>query len=179
MATSSQYSVSVGTTNVWDPSQVLAANLEPALQDILVRMYQNLNLMALVLNSKDTGMYNNSYPIVNSQQWFPNPVLSSATPTSPTNRPVNRLVLRNTAGPVGAGVTNLPHGLTPNATWSFTRIYGTASDIIGFNYYPLPFASAAGATNIELRVDATNAIITNNSGVTFDVVYVILEYITS
>jgi len=179
MATSSQFSVQVPTTNVWDPSQVIGLEIDDKLKDVLVRLYQNLGLMALVVNAKDTGVYNNSYPTVNSQNWFPNPALDSTTSTSPTNRPVSRLVLRNTGGVVGAGVTDFPHGLTINDSWSFTRIYGVGSDQVFLNFLPLPFASASGTTNIELRVNSTEAVLTNNSGATFDVVYIILEYITS
>lgn len=179
MANSTQYGAYVSTTNVWDLQQIQTVDVNSQeFKELLVRLYQNINNICIVLNIKDTGMY----PIteyVNGQLWFPNPANSSAT-TAAAN-PIQRQVLRKVInfGAVGAGANAINHNIPVNAAYTFTRIYGTASNTTSKDYYPLPFASAGGANNIELRVSATQVIITNNSGVTFNFCYCVLEYITS
>lgn len=166
----------VPTTNVWDVSSLYSIDINsPAFRELLVRLYQNLNNMSLALNLKDSGYYV-LQEFLNGQAYFPNPALGSLTPTSPVFRQVFRLVI-NFPG-LNLGVNVQPHGLTITTGYSFTRIYATASNTATFNYYPIPFASAAG-NNIEIRVDVTNVIITNNSGVTFDKCYAVIEYIKS
>ena len=160
----------VPTTFIYDVAQLHAVNVNsPEFKELLVRLYQTLNQVVLSLNLKDTGYYMNQ-EYLTSQVYF-NPV---------SNLPKDyRQIFRTTynIGPLGAGLTNTAHGLPITTTWQFTRIYGVANDSIGKNYYPLPFASAGGAANIELRVDATNIKITNNSGVAFDSCTVVLEYL--
>jgi hypothetical protein len=167
----------VPTTNVWDVSSLYSIDINsPAFRELLVRLYQNLNNMSLALNLKDSGYYV-LQEFLNGQAYFQNPALGSLTPTAPVLRQVFRLVV-NFPG-LALGVNTQLHGLTITTGYSFTRIYATASDTAGFNYYPIPFASAGGGANIEIRVDAINIIITNNSGVTFDKCYAVLEYIKS
>ena len=165
----------IALTSVWDVARLQDIDVNtPEFKELLVRLYQNINNIVMLLNIKDTGYYT-LQEFLNGQAFFPNPLLSSTTPQAPTFRQVFRKTFN--IGALPAGVTTVAHNLTIQAAWSFTRIYGVASDTIGFNYYPLPFASAGGAANIELRVDLTNIIITNNSGVVFDKCYVVLEYI--
>lgn len=160
----------VQTTQVWELAQIAdSKDMSPDLKELLVRLYQQINNIALSLNQKDSALYLNQ-EFVNGQNYF------NLVSTNPLDlRPVFRSVFN--IGLLGPGLTNPLHGLPITNTWKFTRIYGVASDTVGFNYYPLPWASAAGATNIELRVNATNIIITNNSGVAFTDCYVVLEYV--
>lgn len=179
MATSSQYGAYVPSTNIWDPSNIYSTDLDPELKEILVRMYQNLNLMSNVLNVKDTGIYNNSYESVNSQQWFPNPANNSSTAATAALRPVMRKVINFGRLP-NAGAQPIPHGIPINTSYTFTRIYATASDTTGLSYIPIPYASPTLANNIEINIDATNVnIITGSNRSNFNICYVILEYITS
>jgi len=108
---------------------------------------------------------------------FVNPhVFFSIDLDNPANlRNAFRLVID--LGAVGAGSTTIAHGLTIGLTWQFTRIYGVVNNTTTGNYYPIPWASAAGTTNIELRIDNTNVVITNNSGLVFTTCYVILEWL--
>ncbi len=168
----------VVTTNVWDVSQLYSIDVKsPEFKELLVRLYQNINNIANVLNIKDSGLYPTS-EFVTSQSYFPDPAFTSSSTTTPVFRPVFRLVINFPAG-LGPGVTAINHNITITANYSFVKIYATASDNIGFNYYPIPWASAAGATNIEIRVTATQVIITNNSGIVFTNCYAVLEYITT
>lgn len=161
----------VQTTQVWDVSALYDVEVtSPAFKELLVRLYQQINNMALSLNLKDTGYYI-TQEFVNGQQYF------STTNNQNTLRSVFRLVVDT--GALAAGVNTVAHGLTIGTTWSFTRIYGVATDIAGGNFCALPWASAGGANNIELAVGNANIVITNNSGFTFAKSYVVLEYIKS
>jgi hypothetical protein len=168
----------VPTTNVWDVSQLYDVDVtSPAFKELLVRLYQNINNIANVLNLKDTGYYLNQ-EFVNGQLYFPNPNYNSSTPEDPGFRQVWRLVVN--FGPLpAAGSTSKPHGLTINSGVTFTRIYATASDTTGFNYIPIPYSSAANNSNVELAVNATDVTITVASDRSaFNICYVVLEYLT-
>ncbi len=166
----------VSSTNVWDVNELYQTEVtSPAFKELLVRLYQNLNNMSVLLNMKDTGYYD-QFEFVNSQLYFPNP---AATPNS--NQQVYRQVYRltiNFGALPNTAIKSVPHNLTPNSGWSFTRIYGTATDPVGFNYIPLPYAAILLANNIELYVDAVNVNISTAANYTaFTVTYVVLEYI--
>ena len=178
--TSSQYGAYVATTNIWDPQNIYASNLSDEMKEILVRMYQNLNLMANVLNVKETGQYTNEFAMVTSQQWFPNPLLNSNSTTTPAQRNVYRTTINFGPLPAAAGTKSVPHNITTTIATTFTHIYATASDTTGFKYIPIPYASSVLIANIEIAIDSTNVNITvgqNRSN--FNICYVILEYIQS
>lgn len=160
----------VTTTQVWDVSRLYEVDIQsPEFKELLVRLYQQINNIALSLNLKDTGYYLLEEFVTSGQ-------LFNATSNDPLqNRPIFRRTVN--MGALPAGVTTVAHGLTITAAWRFIKILGAASDTVGFNYYPLPFASAGGATNIEVRVTATNVVVTNNSGIAFTNAIVILEYV--
>jgi hypothetical protein len=160
----------VPTTSVWDMGLISDIDTNSAeFKDLLVRLYQNINNIVLSLNLKRSGYYMNE-EFVTGEQFF-NPVDNSPLMT------VGSFDKTFYAVAIGAGVTNIPHGLTVGTTWEWIRIYGALTDNIGFNGYPLPFASVSGTANIEVRVDSTNIIITNSSGVTFTSVRVIIDYL--
>jgi len=155
--------------------------LDPELKEILVRMYQNLNVMSNVLNVKDTGQYNNSFATVNGQLWFPNPANTSKTLANAAQRPVFRTVIN--FGPLpNAGAKSVAHNITCTSTTTFTRIYATASDTTGFNYIPIPYTSNVAATaQVSITVNATQVTINTGSvnRSNFNICYVVLEYILS
>lgn len=174
-----EYGAFIPTTNIWDVSQIYSTNVNsPEFKELLVRLYQNVNNIALSVNIRDAGMYD-TQEFVNGQTFFPNPTLSSASSTTPAQRQVYRKVINFGTLP-NAGTTNVAHGLTVNTGFSFTRIYGCATDPVNSVYLPLPYASPTGANNIELKVDATNVtIITGSNRTAFTTTYVVLEYIKS
>lgn len=48
----------VPTTNVWDIQNLEEGkDITPALKELLVRLYQNINAISLALNLKDSGYY--------------------------------------------------------------------------------------------------------------------------
>jgi len=180
MATSSQYGVFVPQNLVWDVQQIYNSDFTAEQKELLVRLYQNINNIAIALNLKDTGVYNNSFSTINGQTWFPNPANNSSTPAYPAARQVQRLVLLWASPLPNTGSQTQPHGIVCTASTTFTRIYATASDTTGLNYIPIPYASPTLANNIELKVDGTNVtIITGSNRSNFNVTYVILEYLQS
>jgi len=142
-----------------------------AFRELIVRLYQQVNNISIALNNKVSG-YNLLEEFVTGKQYFP------ATGNNPLNtRPSSIKMVYLTNLPAGVTATN--HGIAVDANTSFVDIYGVANDTVGFNYYPLPFASAGGANNIELRANNTQVIITNNSGIVFNKVYIFLEFLKS
>ena len=164
----------VPTTSVYDDSVIHSLDINSEnFKDFLTRLRQNINQISLVLNIKDSGFY----PLdefVNGQLFFPN-----STDVNLQYRPVYRIVVNIDALP-NAGVKNVAHGLDTQVKWTFTRIYGTATDTTALEYIPLPYASAVLVNNIELSVDHTNVIITTAADYSaFNKCYVVLEYITT
>lgn len=161
----------VPTSYNWDVTQLMSTDVtSPEFKELIVRLYQYLTNIAIVLNSKESAMYSlNQFQT--SQLWF--------NPNS-TNLGDRRGAFREAfnIGPIGAGLTTQLHNLPLTDQWKFTRIYGVASNTTTFNYLPLPFAGFAG-NNIELYVDATRVIVNNGSGLVFTDVYVVLEFVKS
>lgn len=138
-------------------------------KELIVQLAQQTNNISIVLNTKQSGLYiedeflnGNLYP-----------------PTTGTNQLEQRNEYQRlvTFAALNAGVNSMNHGIPVDANTKFTGFKGMANDPIGFNYYPLPWASAAGATNIEVKVNATQIIITNNSGIVFATTPVVLFYL--
>jgi hypothetical protein len=165
----------VPTTNIWDIPEL--NKVDPNSRELFVRLYQNLNLIATNINIRDAGLYYTS-EFVNGQQFFPNPAYTSLSAVTPEVRQVIRLVINFGALP-NAATKSVAHGITITSSYTFTRIYATASDTTGLTYLPIPYASAVANNVIELSVDAVNVNITTGINRTnYNVCYVILEYLT-
>jgi len=178
MALSTQYGAFVETSFLWDVQQLQSIDVtSPEFKELLVRLYQNLSKMALVLNIKDTGHYQ-TLETVNGQLYFSNPAYNSSTAITPTLRQVYRKVINYTTALPNAGTATIPHGITCTASTTFTRIYAVANDTTGLNYIPIPYASTVLINNISLTVNATNVVIVTGSNRTnFTKTYIILEYL--
>ncbi len=176
MANSTEYGSFVPTTNIWDVGQFMEVDVKSKeFKELLVRLYQNVNNIALALNIKDTGIYDTSV-FVNGQTFFPNPLTPVTSAQSANFRPVYRKVV-NVNQLLNPGPTSIAHGITCDAHTTFTRIYGVATDPVGLTYIPLPFIDSLG-NNIELNVDDTNVnIITTSDRSMYTICYVVLEYL--
>jgi len=168
----------VTTTNVWDVQALYDTDINtPAFKELLVRLYQNVNDISNVLNIKDTGYYLQQ-PFVTGQLYFPNTNLNSSTAAAPTFRPVWRYVVAFGALP-NTSSKSVAHGLNINKAYTGAHIYAVATDTTGLKQIPIPYASASGADNIQLDIDATNVTITTASDRTnFDICNVVWEYLT-
>jgi hypothetical protein len=160
----------VPTTNVWDVSRLYEVEVNsPEFKELLVRLYQNVNNIAVALNTKCTGYYINQEFV--SGKLFFNP---NANPNDPLQLRPGFLMTVNT-GALGAGITAVNHNIDVTNTFKWMFISGAATNTGTLVGYPLPFAGATG-NNIEVRVTATQVIINNNSGVTFTDSQITLEY---
>lgn len=167
----------VPTTNFWDPGQIqdMSVNSQD-FKDLIIRLYENINIISTVINAKESGFYDR-IEWLNNQKFFCDPLLTSATTTEPEFRAVFRKVIDFGALPNTATKT-VAHQLDVVEPWSFTRIYATASkQTAPLSYIPIPYASTLG-DHIELFVDDTNVSIRTLSDWTaWTKCYVILEYI--
>ena len=168
----------VPLTDIFDSQAIQELDVNSdEFKEFLVHLRQRTNNIAMVLNIKDSGYYPRT-EFVNGQVYFPNPALDSTTSQSPVFRQVFRKVINFGALP-NTGSTSVAHGLTITSGFTFTRIYGTATDP-STNFIPIPYAHPTAANNISLDVDTTNAIITTGSDRTgYTTTYVVIEYIKS
>ncbi len=167
----------VPTTNIWDVSRLYEVDVTSnEFKELLVRLYQNINLIALNLNMKDTGYYV-LQEFVNGQLYFPNPSLDSTTPQSPTYRQVFRTVINFGALPNDT-TKSVAHGLSITSTYSFTRIYGASTKSDQTSFIPLPYSSTTLNQNILLSVTATDVVVTTGIDYSsYTTTYIVLEYI--
>ncbi len=170
----------VPTTNIWEIQQLQSLSIDPQLKELLVRLYQNVNVITLSVNTRDAGYYVQQ-EFLNGQIYFPDPLLDSTTPQSPTMRQVFRMVVNFGALP-NATTKSVAHNIEISTIiptkYSFTRIYATATKPDQTSFIPIPYASPTDANEIELKVTNTDVtIITAIDYSAYTICYVVLEYI--
>lgn len=172
----------VPTTYIIDPNNFrqVGVNSEE-FKDLMVTLAQLVNDIVLSTNIRDAGYYS-EVEFVNGQLWYPNPANSSTTgtlPSGPQWRQVFRKVIAFGTLPNNAA-TSVAHNIDITSTYSFTRIYATATNTARTSFLPIPYVSIGDAESIELEVTDTDVIITTNTDRTsYTNTYVVLEYIKS
>lgn len=168
---SSNLGAFIPTTNVWDVGRLATVDINSQeFRELLVRLYQNVNNISLVLNIKDTGYYDTK-EFVNGQLFFPTPGTKSQQYRQDYRIVINFGQLPNATTKV------VPHNIPINSAYWATRVYGAATDSTNLFWIPLPYADASG-NNIQLLVDSTNvSITTTNDCTNFDRCIVVLEYL--
>lgn len=155
----------VPTTNVWEYGQI--ETMDPnsdEFKQLLVRLYQNINLMALAINSKEAGQYLLE-EFNTGQQWF------AASNNQLDLRNGFRIGVNFGALP-NAGAKSVAHGITVDANLKWTDIYGAATNPTALQGIPLTDGSIT-----SIVADATNVTITTSANLTsFTECTVILEY---
>ena len=171
----------VPTTNVWETQQLYDVDINSEeFKELLVRLYQNINNIAIALNTKDTGYYS-TIEFLNGQLFFPNPALSTSTTQGNTYRQVFRTTVNFGALP-NTGTKSVAHNidiapLVPT-NFTFTRIYGAANKPDQSSFIPLPYSSATLDNNIELSVTATDVVITTAADYSaYTTSYIVVEYL--
>lgn len=171
----------IQTTFVWNVQEVQNLNIDKDLKRLLVQLYQNLNQVTLALNAKDTGFYNEQ-EFLTGQQFFSMPGVNSTSQSAPDQRQVFRKVINFGAlpNPAVSATKSVPHNISLQAGYTFTRIYGTATNP-GSSFIPLPYASPTALNeNIELEIDDTDINITAGTDrSSYTKCYVVVEYIKS
>ena len=176
MSNPKNYGAFLPTTNVWDVNEIYSTDVtSDSFKELLVRLYQNINNIAVMVNIKESGFYNIP-EFVTGSQFFPNPALTSGTAQTPTLRPVLRTVVNFGALP-NAASKSVAHNISVSSSYTFTRIYGTATNL-NTRFIPLPYASNTIGSNIELSVSPTQVTVTTAFDYSaFTTTYIILEYI--
>jgi hypothetical protein len=161
----------VPTTFVWDAGELADIDVtSDKFKEILVRLYQNLNMMQLNLNIKDSAFYDQS-EFVNGQSFWPSSSVPSSQSDAINRRQAFRKVISFGALP-NSTTKNVAHDIDITTGFSFTRIYGCASDTANRVYRPIP------NTSITLSVTATNVVVTTTANfAAYDTTYVVLEYL--
>lgn len=158
----------VPTTNIWDVGRLYQVDVNSdEFKELLVRLYQNVNNIALALNTKSTGYYINEEFV--SGKLFFNPASNDPLQLRPG------FISTIDTGALDAGITAVNHNIDVTDTFMWMFIYGAATDTVSIVGYPLPYSDVAG-NNISVSVTTTQVIINNNSGVTFTNSQVTLEY---
>ena len=135
--------------------------LEPELVKTYIDVAQAINVRTIGIFEK--------LQIVTGERWFS---------ADPTNANVKRQTYRQvyTFGAIAAGASiAINHNIT--GITQFTRIYGTCITDLP-DYRPIPYASVAPNSNIDIRVTSTQIIIANGAGgpnITSGIV--VLEYL--
>ncbi len=143
----------IPTSQVWDIAQLKDMDVtSPEFKELMIRLYQNLNLMAMAVNDKPTG-YRSQDPYVTGKYYPPNANLSSSSDTTPTYRQGQAIHLDFGALPNTASKT-VAHNITVNEAFTLVRIVGAATDPVAFKGVAIP------NQDIKVEIDATNVTIT-------------------
>lgn len=173
----------IDTTQIWD-EYLQAAQGEIDSRELFLRLYQNINKIAIALNLKDSGLYSQT-EFVNGQQWCPiNEITNFTGVVASNDSKVNadpRQVYRKIVfcgALLNAAAKTIPHGIVITDTTKFVRMYGAANTINTIPtklYKPIP---CTGVDPIDLLVDETNiTLITTTNLTAFNEVWVVLEYL--
>jgi hypothetical protein len=141
------------TTQVWNVAEIYdVEGLSPSMRELMVRMYHNLNRMAMAVNAKDSGVYQLN-ELACGQIYPPIDPISSGS--NMVTRNVYRTLIDFGRLPTAVeGSKKIAHGLTINDTTQLTRLYGAATQP-SVSMIPLPYPAIVPADTIELYADDT------------------------
>lgn len=169
-----QYGSFLPTTYVWDVGTFYQADVNSMeFKELLVRLHEFVNLIAINTNLRTTGYY----PLdefVNGNQYFPNPAN-----TTNSSQIFRQAYHKTFVFPLPNATTLvIPHGITCNVGTTFTHIRGAANDTTNLEYVPLPYTTLVSSDNIQVRVDSTNIYVTTGIDYSsFTIAYLVLEYL--
>lgn len=166
-------------TNDFIAEEYFLPYLQPEdMGEFLVKLRQYLNSMAQVINRKDSGQYL-AQEVITGSTFLPTFSTGSA---NLLNRSVVRKVIDTGALP-NSTTSTTAHGITTTQNYSFTKIYGCATDPGASTItaaIPLPFINTGTpGDSVQLDIDATNVRITTTTGnyTAYTRSFVVLEYI--
>ncbi len=166
----------VPTTLIWDVQQMMEVDVKtPEFKELLVRLYQNVNLIAVALNTKDSAFYQRE-EFLTGAQWY-NP--SNADPNQ-YRVPFRKVV--NFGALPAAGSKSVAHNSSFGVPTTFTTVRFAAEAINQTTgaFLHIPYVHATDPTkNIQLDGSATQVTITTGGFdySSFSICNVIIEYL--
>lgn len=172
----------VPTTQIWDAQDIKAMDTnKPEFKEFQVYLYQNMNQIAIGLNSREIGMYEEEEMVTGAQ--FPaNPVngISNTLPAIPRSV-YRKLINIGTLPSVWNSPVTVAHGISFDSGSTLVRMYGGATDPVALSFLPLPYTSGSSPTQaIGIKADATNVTVTISPGTNYSSYtrcYVVIEYL--
>lgn len=170
------------TTNVWDVSQIYQIeDLNSDLRDLLVRLYQNINNIAIAVNLKDSGYYALE-EFLTGKLLFPNQNPSTTSTGTPTYRQIFRMCINFGALPNNT-TKQVPHYIDINSSYSIVSISGCATQRNPFKSIPIPYVNSFVAPSVAdfvvCNIDDTyvNITTTSNTYINYELCYITIEYV--
>ena len=165
----------IPTTNIYDVDTLKDMKVDsPEFSELLVRLYQNNNRSALVINNKISGTFYDAETLTGGT-YLPDPAT-----TGEIGR-YGRSIFRQTInfGPLpNAGAKSVIHRIIVPPNMKLVHMYGGTTDPATSSFLPLPFASTTLNQNIQLEANATNVIITTGIDRTaYTETFVVMEYL--
>jgi hypothetical protein len=172
----SDWGLYIPTTTILDVGILQDVDVNsPDFKELLVRLYQTVNNIAVATNLKTTGYYF-------TQEFNTGQLLFNPTNDITNLRSIYRTTINFGALPA-AGTKSVAHGI-PNignpTTYSAVKVYGAATNQTTSNFIPIPYSSATSITdNLELWIDDTNVNIATggNDYSAYTITYVTFEYV--
>jgi hypothetical protein len=180
----------IETTQILSDDEIRNLNPnDPKLKEYLIKLQEKINLIALVLNTKESGFYSLD-EFVTGNLYFPDPAnltRSSPSGVAPNYRNTFRVTINfgqlpnNTTKSVAHGISFQASNAPLNYNgYTLVSTTGGASDTTARLYIPIPFPHATGAASISMDIDATNVTITtNNNRTNFNDCKIVLEFLKS
>lgn len=173
MSLSSSSGSFVSTTSSLDVSEI---GREPDVKKLIARLYQALNNISIAVNLKDTGYYPEK-EFVCGQLFFPSDGSNSSVRGNVAYRSVFRKVI-NVGTLPNSTSKNVPHYMNTTG-YTFTRIYGTATDPSAARLFiPLPYFANGSGSSVALWVNGTDVKLQTSGNMSnYTESHVVLEYI--
>jgi len=147
----------------------------PEFKELLIRLYQTVNNIALATNIKDTGYYL-------TNEFNTGQLLFNVSNDLNRLRPIYRTTINFGALP-STGTKSVAHGI-PNignpTTYSAVKVYGASTNQTTSNFIPIPYSSVTAVTdNLELWIDQTNVNIATGGMdySAYTITYIVFEYV--
>ena len=174
ISNSSNFGLYIPTTANFDPSEILnIKGIDPAMADLLIRLHQNFNSMALALNLKESAYYIED-EFLTGQQFFNDLPYQDNSAQYQYRLPYR--IARNFGALPNNTSASVAHGLDlTNAT--ATRIFGAATKSDKTSFLPIPYASPTLSNNISLEITNTDIVITTGSNRTDYNAIVVFEFL--
>lgn len=149
----------VPETSVWDVQRLAQVDVKSEeFKELLVRLYQNINLITIALNTKDSAFYQLS-EFLTGAQWY-NP-----TTADPNQYRVPFRIVVNFGALPAAGSKSVPHGIPFGVPTTFTpvRFKAVAINQTTGAFLTIPYVHATDPTK-HLQLDGNSTQVTITTG---------------